>query len=100
MEYDGNEETHIDLTKGNDTIVSISDTSDSETTETSDDTKWKCENCQLLNPEQVCILYIPLTKQEIEVIFGRKFFKYVLENDPPMKVIHTVVVIFFSFPTL
>ena len=52
MENDG-DETHIDLTKGNDTIVSISDNSDSETTEISDDTKWKCENCQLLNPEQV-----------------------------------------------
>ena len=54
MENDG-DETHIDLTKGNDTIVSISDNSDSETTEISDDTKWKCENCQLLNPEQVWI---------------------------------------------
>ena len=53
MEHRGDEETHIDLTKGNDTIVSISDNSDSETTEISDDTKWKCENCQLLNPEQV-----------------------------------------------
>ena len=55
MERDGDEETHIDLTKGNDTILSISDNSDSETTEISDDTKWKCENCQLLNPEQVRI---------------------------------------------
>ena len=53
MENDRDEETHIDLTKGNDTILSISDNSDSETTEISDDTKWKCENCQLLNPEQV-----------------------------------------------
>ena len=55
MEHRGDEETYIDLTKGNDTIVSISDNSDSETTEISDDTKWKCENCQLLNPEQVWV---------------------------------------------
>ena len=56
MEDTEDGQMQIDLTKANDTIeISDSDSSLDGTTETSDDTKWKCENCKLLNPEQVII---------------------------------------------
>ena len=54
MEDEGDGDIKIDQTKGNDTIeISDSDSSLDGNAEISDDTKWKCENCQLLNPEQV-----------------------------------------------
>ena len=40
-----------------DDVTSSEDDDDSDPA--SDVTKWKCDNCQLLNPEQVCLAPLP-----------------------------------------
>ena len=53
MDDQGDGEANINLGEPNDSINSDGDSSLDETVEISDETKWKCENCRLLNPEQV-----------------------------------------------